>query len=208
MILSDFSFIANAVYQDVQGKVEEVAKVVAATALLSFAAYVLIASNPAYSIEILDVVVLTPVLEEIVFRTIIQEKIIHNIQRVLNYSYGSTTEEQLENQKVLRIRITGVLFGLAQLRHPNQVKIVKCFFGILSGITYGYLSEKYETVAAPILAHGLNNGILKIPGNPRVIYAAHVSVKIFLSRFSRSSDTLLEFISHKVDSACQILLPE
>lgn len=203
MLFVDLNLIANVVYQDGRSRLEEVAKVVAAVALLSLAAYALIAWSPVSSIGILDQVVLVPVMQEILLRTIIQEQIIHTFQRVKNYYDGPPTEEQLANQKILRIRITAVLFGLSQIGNANTTigKVVKCFFGFLSGVTYGYLSEKYQTTAAPILAHGFCNGILKLPGNARLVYAVHVAAKIFISRFSRSSDSLSEFISSEVDSA-------
>jgi hypothetical protein len=65
----------------------------------------------------------------------------------------------LKTQEVFRVRITAVLFGLAHLLnpHPWPVRLMQVTWCIICGSNFGYLKEKHQTLALPMLAHFSNN---------------------------------------------------
>lgn len=115
-------------------------------------------------------VIFAPIYEEFIFRGLFFSAIQYN------YPKGILTEEekmtQLE-QKSFRIHFTAIIFALAHLHnpHPNTTsRVLQVSWSYIGGVIYGNLSEKYQSIAPGILAHGLNN-MIALSGN---IYSVEI----------------------------------
>lgn len=118
-------------------------------------------SLSAHSFGVKGYVLILPVFEEIIFRLVLQR----GIQLVQKYRQHyihkvQPSPEDLKAQEVFRVRITAVLYALCKTFYRQNNPSPLHFIGhMLSGLTYGYLSEKYSSLALPILAHGFFNGL-------------------------------------------------
>lgn len=74
------------------------------------------------------------------------------------------TEEEKRDQiqQVFRIHLSALIFAAAHLSnpHPNKTSaLIQFTWTYIGGIIYGYMCEKYHSLAPGILAHGFNNGL-------------------------------------------------
>lgn len=140
--------------------VAEVIKIFAATLFLSIAWACAYVNQPAAIKErALLAIVAAPLIEEILFRGILQ-KTIHLIQH-LTLKKNPTEMEKI-HQKTFRVQLSSLLFGAAHLTNEGNSPLgrgIQCTWSYFGGVSYGYLSEKYQTLSMSILAHGLNNMI-------------------------------------------------
>ena len=86
-------------------------------------------------IQILTVVVMAPIMEETLFRGLIQKRLCEDMKP----TYG--------------ILVSAFLFGVY---HMN---VVQGIYAFAIGLLLGYSLEKYKTLAAPIIFHMVANGI-------------------------------------------------
>lgn len=74
---------------------------------------------------------------------------------------GLTDEENKERwQQVFRIHLAALIFAAAHLQNNHSSKadaIIQFTWSYFGGIAYGYLSEKYRSLAPGMIAHGFNN---------------------------------------------------
>lgn len=77
----------------------------------------------------------------------------------------SVVEANLEkkkkmHQQIFRVHLAALIFASAHLfnPHPSKVSALTQFtWSYMGGVIYGYLTEKYHSLAPGILSHGLNN---------------------------------------------------
>ncbi|MBA3720987.1 MAG: CPBP family intramembrane metalloprotease [Parachlamydiaceae bacterium] len=152
------------------GGVIEICSTVAATAFL-YQVVVKRMLNPlashTYRNSIPPIVVVGPVLEEVLFRQLLQGSL-HMVQRFNNRFIAKKppSHQDLKIQEHFRVTVTAVIFGGVHLQnsHKNVFSAVKQFsLATLGGFSYGYLAEKYNTISLSILAHGINNAIAVLP---------------------------------------------
>ncbi len=132
-------------------------------------------------------VVIAPIAEEIIFRTIIQG----GMKKLQDYSFkwirgrDATVAEQ-EAQRLFRVRVTGVLFGLAHWGNfagkPVAVKVAFTALITFGGITLSYLKEATGSTAPCILAHSVHNAILdlKISALAAIISCYTIEIATYL----------------------------
>lgn len=111
-------------------------------------------------------VIVAPVLEEILFRGILLTGV-EFAQKGYNQVYRwkqnyEPSAEDLEAQKIFRVRTTAFIFGLVHLTNHatlNFSAIYQVTSCTISGLSYGYLKEKTNSIALPIIGHARNNAI-------------------------------------------------
>lgn len=140
--------------------VVEMVKIAAAKVFLEYAANWLLISRNMPAQVVWLVAVAAPVVEEIIFRGVVQRGIAF-IQNVINYSKKrEISSAELETQRMYRVQITASLFAAAHLMNAHKSVSAKLFqfsWCYIGGVSYGYLSERYRTIAVSILTHGINN---------------------------------------------------
>ncbi len=125
---------------------------------------IILVCPPALVSEAAIIILIAPLIEEIFFRGIVLPSI-----EIFQKCYNGTrlwmhketpTETDLKTQKIWRIRISAVAFGLAHATNPHShliQKVLQVSLSTLWGITTGYLKEKTDSLAPPFLAHATNN---------------------------------------------------
>jgi hypothetical protein len=127
----------------------EVVKVVAAKCFLELLCTKFITPTEKVPFNrIYVVVVLAPVIEEILFRGIF-------LRCVYWAQKEPDTDEERVEQLTYRVHLTAMVFGL--LHWPLGKGPFNAVTAYLGSIGYGYLTEKYDTIALSILAHGIGN---------------------------------------------------
>jgi membrane protease YdiL (CAAX protease family) len=138
----------------------EVVKIVAATVFLEIASHYLF-SHKKFEWKIRTLTVVIPIIQEIFFRGFIQGGIRFVQDGWNDYVVKrELTQNEIMIQKTWRIHLTALIYGAAHLRNSNSDYYAKYAQGIwfyLRGVSYGYLNEKYRTLSANILAHGISN---------------------------------------------------
>jgi hypothetical protein len=87
-------------------------------------------------------------------------------QKKWNQYWGNeltVEEEKVQLQQIFRIHVSTFIFAAAHLSNPHTSKasvITQCVWSYFGGVTYGYLIEKYDSLAPSILAHGFNNSLV------------------------------------------------
>ncbi len=134
--------------------VVEIVKIVAAKMFLELLCRRFLLENANLSSQkIFLIVVVSPVVEEILFRGLL-----------LGTIYLAQKADIGEREKrAQRVHISALFFAAAHLANPHPtitsalIQFTWCYMG---GITYGYLTEKYHTLSVGILAHGFNNALV------------------------------------------------
>lgn len=143
----------NAVVQWTFSACVETIKIVAATCFLVLLATQVRPTSKLSTKHIAEAVIVAPLVEEILFRGIFLRGI--RLAQYLVQKDPTSNEEKLAKQK-FRVRFTGIAFGLAHF-HGGLFQVTQAALG---GISYGYLSEKYETLSASMITHGIHNFIV------------------------------------------------
>lgn len=114
--------------------------------------------------------VLGPVLEEIVFRgallsgaKLLQQG--YNQIRRWTHHQHNPSEAELKAQEIFRVRVVAITFGFLHLWNRDRLNLRAVFHVCsctLGGLSYGYLKEKTNSLALPIIAHCSTNLILTI----------------------------------------------
>ncbi len=105
--------------------------------------------------QILLTVVVVPILEEIIFRGVVLRAIQLCQKALIN-------EEEERTQRVFRVHLSALIFAAAHLGNPHEnvsSALIQFTWAYIAGVTFGYVSEKYQTLSISILAHGLHNGL-------------------------------------------------
>ena len=103
-------------------------------------------------------IIVAPVVEEIVFRGVIQNSI-RGTQAIYNRIYPPT-DAQIANQRSFRSITTSILFGAAHVTNWSSlgprciIQVVHCS---ISGYQWANTMEKTKSIAWTILEHGINN---------------------------------------------------
>lgn|GEM_PF-2683678 len=147
----------------------EVIKVVAAKIFLNYLVKCLfneLGTQKASYRKIYANVVFAPLIEEIIFRFFIL-KAIHLIGYIaslplldLDDVEEDKVKQQEKRQEMIRVHLGAFIFAAAHLLNPHRDKIhalIQFSWSYLGGVTYGYLTERYDSLAPAILSHGLNN---------------------------------------------------
>ena len=136
--------------------VAEIVKIVAAKMFLEFTCRRFLSENSKYSSQkILLTVVTIPILEEIIFGGFI-------LRPIYMMQKDAVSEEEKLNQRVFRVHLSALIFAAAHLSNPHEnVKsaLIQFTWAYAAGVTFGYVSEKYQTLSVSILVHGIHNGI-------------------------------------------------
>ncbi len=113
-----------------------------------------------------------PMLEEITFRGLLQP-LVERCQAMRNSieaSYNDkpvsliATPKRLQEQKIFRVALVGILFGAAHMINPHKLieRIVQSSQAAISGIGYCCLKEETGSIAPSIIGHAINNGIVAL----------------------------------------------
>lgn len=105
-------------------------------------------------------VIVAPFTEEILFREFMQT----GIRRLQNWY--SQKQPSLRQQKAVRVFVTAACFALVHAANPHRLlshKVMQVSSCFVAGITFGYLREKEQSLATPILYHGIHNLLCFIP---------------------------------------------
>lgn len=136
--------------------------------------------------EIYATTVFAPVAEEIIFRGILLQGI-YLAQRGWNHYFDlKLTDEDRKAQQVFRIRLSALIFAAAHLTNPHKSSVsalIQFTWTYFGGITYGYLTEKYQTLSVSILVHGVNNS-LAVAGRVYPESAALCILAVFVNKFA------------------------
>lgn len=115
-----------------------------------------------------SIVIYPPLFEEMLCRGYMAS--IYAISTITSYNLIEIPDEENEEkmteeekiQQVFRIHLGALIFAAAHLAnpHPNKTSaLIQFSWTFLGGIIYGYLFEKYNSLAPSILAHGFNNSL-------------------------------------------------
>lgn len=148
--------------------VTEVVKTVAAVIFLDYAVISLfsnvIRSKIAYAF-VQATVVSSALVEEFIFRGLFQRSLhlVHYLWNNLVHK-GNPSEVTKTIQKCMRVVTAAVAFSLCHWRSnvPKFDNLFQLGWTFLGGVNSGYLSEKYNSLAPAIIAHGLNNLIVQL----------------------------------------------
>jgi hypothetical protein len=75
---------------------------------------------------------------------------------------GVELSEEQKIQMVFRVHLSALIFASAHLSNPHTTKaqaLLQFVWTYLGGIIYGYLTEKYHSLAPSIIMHGINNSL-------------------------------------------------
>ena len=183
----------------------EVVKIVAAKIFLEFLGKrFLNETSKMKPREVFIITVFAPVFEEILFRGILLRSI-HAMQKVSNNQNGLTEEEAAQQKH--RIHLSAFIFAAAHLTNPHKTMtsaLMQFTWTYLGGLSYGYLSEKYNTLSVSILAHGFNNSLTVAIG----MYPGHLApffllavVANKLGAYILATTTIAEFAVTEVRQA-------
>jgi membrane protease YdiL (CAAX protease family) len=109
-------------------------------------------------------VIISPVLEEVLFRGVLLSAL-QGMQKVWNLVVVQRllTPQEERMQQIFRIHLSAFLFGIGHyFFNPSRsldITILNCVVSYGDGVSYGYLREKYRSLAVGVLIHGLHNAI-------------------------------------------------
>jgi len=128
-------------------------------------------STPQYQqSDVFVIPICVPVVEEIICRAYVG--LIYKVNQIFSYAmskifgYDIEEDEKTENeqiQQIFRIHLAALIFAASHLGndHANTASALKQFcWTFVGGIVYGYLTEKYQSLAPGILFHGFNNALV------------------------------------------------
>ncbi|WP_042281448.1 CPBP family intramembrane glutamic endopeptidase [Candidatus Protochlamydia sp. R18] len=141
--------------------VAEMMKIIVVKILLEEVTKTLFSSKQLPGINVRLITVVGPAVEEFFFRGMLQRGIgITQAGWNRFVIKRELSKQEIISQRAWRIHVTAIIFGVAHATnsHSNYAnkftQITWCYMG---GVTYGYLSEKYQTLSVSILAHSINN---------------------------------------------------
>jgi hypothetical protein len=157
--------IARRIYRGSCWVVAEAVKIMSVLVFLDFLRKRFVLSDTDFINRYVIVRVLhAPLLEEFLFRGLLQQ-IIHMMQKGWNSCRKKElTEEEERVQQVVRVRMAAFVFAAMHYGNHSDpfYQFMSCISTFSSGITYGYLSEKYSSLAPSLLVHGLNNLFVRL----------------------------------------------
>lgn len=156
--------VANRIYRGSYWVVAEAVKVMAVLVFLDFLRKRFTLSDADFiNRHLIAEVLHAPLLEELLFRGLYQQSM-HVMQKGWNLCRKKElTAEEERVQQAVRVITTAVFFAVGHYknnRHPLY-QFVSCASSFSAGISYGYLTEKYFSLAPALLVHGLNNLFLR-----------------------------------------------
>ena len=113
--------------------------------------------------KIYRAVIIAPLVEEIVFRGFVVVGI-KAMQSMYNAGLlkCEPTEEDKRVQQIFRIHLSAFLFAAIHLNNLHKTvprALIQFVEAYIAGLSLGYLSEKYQTLSATILSHGIHNAL-------------------------------------------------
>lgn len=157
--------MADRIYRGSYWVVAEAVKIASILVFLDFLRKRFVSTNVDFINHYVIVRVLHfPLLEELLFRGLLQQSI-HVMQKGWNYCRKKElTAEEERVQQVVRVRMTAFVFAAMHYGNNSDplYQFMSCISTFSSGITYGYLSEKYSSLAPSLLVHGLNNLFVRL----------------------------------------------
>jgi membrane protease YdiL (CAAX protease family) len=146
----------------------EVVKIVAAKIFLEFlskriSGWLSEISFLGHHLEVSSLVVTAPILEELFFRGFLLTAI-HATQILYNrfISQRELTEEEELHQLTVRTHLSAFAFAAIHLTNPHETlasMLLQFGEAYVTGVSYAYLTEKYQTLSVTILAHGIHNAL-------------------------------------------------
>lgn len=153
--------VDHPIARHVDKTIGETAKIVGAYLSLSAVAAFLVRdpnSRPE-KLELTKAIVMSPVVEQVFHGVLLGG--IALAQKGWNHG-GALTLEQEKTQQLFRVCISALLLASLHLLDPqkNVASAVAQFAYRFAGfVSYGYLTEKCQTLSVPILAHGIHNAL-------------------------------------------------
>jgi membrane protease YdiL (CAAX protease family) len=140
------------------------------------------------NVHIKILIVVAPLMEELMFRGVILQGV-HLLQKTWNeYAGNQLTQEDEKSQQAFRVRLSAFSFAAAHL-FTSKSKIAAAIQFLLcyeSGLQWGYISEKYQTLSVGFLSHGLNNACsaaIQIYPEWAILYGCAFIVNQFVLRY-------------------------
>jgi membrane protease YdiL (CAAX protease family) len=108
------------------------------------------------SITAFIVTIAVPIIEEILFRGFIQDTIKTIQEKVLKVDENSTV------QKVVRVFVQGILFGITHLNKLHTLAVNICIVAVTAfiGMVNGYLKEKQNSLFGAITVYSVHNSCI------------------------------------------------
>jgi hypothetical protein len=101
-----------------------------------------------------DVCVPAPVYEEIFFRGVVLTTFTLGQYIWSKIRKHQMTDETLKAQRIFRVRVTAVLFGLSHLINGVSIQVL---FACASGLGWGYVAEHYNSTVPSMILHFTHN---------------------------------------------------
>lgn len=101
-----------------------------------------------------------PLEQELIYRVMKKGFELMNISSHESAKELTEKEKRERIQQIFRIHLSALIFAAVHLSNPHSTKgraLMQFVWTYFGGVTYGYLSEKYHSLAPGILAHGFNN---------------------------------------------------
>lgn len=115
-----------------------------------------------WQFSIVHIIVTGPLIEELLFRGIIL-KGSHLLQiGILRFIFKYEPNDREKHiLQITRVQLSALAFSAVHLTNPysRSILIAQCISTYVDGIAYGYLHEKYQSIAPSFLFHGLNNAL-------------------------------------------------
>src|SRR5580658_4073943 len=142
----------------------EIVKIVAATCFLTYiSGSYLSPTRRVTRLEIEEIVIIGPVLEEFLIRGLLQRGIGLGQKYWNEYVLKrELTSNEIKVQTLFRIQLSAIIFAALHLLNPHETRtnaMIQLTWSYIGGMVCGLTSEKYGTLSISIIAHGLNNGI-------------------------------------------------
>ncbi len=155
--------ISHPVTQVAFQMVKEVVKIVAVKIFLDLANQQIqkkLTYSTKWQVAIVHIVVTAPMIEELIFRGILLNGV-RLLEKGVHFFIlrREPTDQEERIEQIVRIHFSAFLFAAIHLMNPYSpgVLLMQFVCTYIDGAAYGYLNEKYHSLAPSILGHGLNN---------------------------------------------------
>lgn len=137
----------------------EIFKIAVCSILLELLNRSLMGTHKQLSVKKIRVyVILAPLCEEIFFRGFMQKAIGSCLVKG-SKPENETKKKILNIHRAIRVHLAALFYALLHLdlSQNDKPKYIPCIWFFLEGVNHGYLYEKYGTLCAPFINHGVSN---------------------------------------------------